>query len=119
MSTQDEDLTQQEREEKLRAAAERKRKMNDAEKWDPAPGEVIQGEYIGKRHTTGFGKKTPVYYVDTWNSGIVSVLGRTMMVMEMDDEDAEPGDLISITFEGEQSAPDAEDDFYSYTVVTA
>jgi hypothetical protein len=119
MNTQDEDLTQQEREEKLRAAAERKRKMNDAEKWDPAPGEVIQGEYIGKRHTTGFGKKTPVYYVDTWNSGIVSVLGRTMMVMEMDDEDAEPGDLISITFEGEQSAADAEDDFYSYTVVTA
>lgn len=119
MSTQDESMSQEDRAAKLKAAANRKAKMNDAEKWDPAPGEMIQGEYIGKRHTTGFGKKTPVYYVDTWNSGVVSVLGRTVMVMEMDDEDAEPGDLISITFEGEKSAPDAEDDFYGYTVVTA
>lgn len=119
MSTQEHDQSQGDRAAELKAAANRKAKMNDAEKWDPAPGEEIQGEYLGKRHTTGFGQKTPVYYVDSWENGVVSVLGRTVMVMEMDDEDAEPGDLISITFEGMQSADDAQDDFYGYTVVTA
>jgi hypothetical protein len=41
------------------------------------------------------------------------------MVAEMRQEDAEPGDIISVTFEGMQNADGAKGEFYSYTVVTA
>lgn len=119
MSTQDEEMTQEDRKAELRAATERKRKMNDAEPWEPAAGEVIEGEYLGERQTVGYGSETPVYYVETWDGDVLSILGRTMMVAEMRQEDAEPGDIISVTFEGMQNADGAKGEFYSYTVVTA
>jgi hypothetical protein len=118
MSEQAEKDTESRRQQ-LKAATDRKQKMNEAEPWEPAEGEVLEGEYLGKRTTSGFGSETPVYYVEDWDGNVHSILGHTMMVAEMQQEDAEPGDLISVTYEGMQNADGAKGEFYAYTVVTA
>lgn len=108
----------EERRERLKNQAERKTKMNKAEQWEPAAGEVLEGEYLGSRVATTQYGEVPVYYVDPFDGDPKSVLGRTSMKMEMDQADPTSGDLIMVTFEGMQTSEDARGEFYAFSVVT-
>ena len=107
------------RRERLRAAAERKRKRNDAQQWDPDPGESIEGEFLGQRVLDNHYGRTPLYFVESFEGDVYSVIGRTALEVEMDRERPGPGDLVSITYEGRKPSEKYDTDFYSYTVVVA
>lgn len=118
MSTQDQSI--EERRQKLQEQAERKQKMNDAHEWSPEPGEVLEGEYLGKRISSheAYGE-TPVYYVEDFSGTVFSLLGRTVLENEMVTQDATPGDLVAVTYEGKRNSDEAVGEFYAYDVVTA
>jgi hypothetical protein len=117
MDTQDHDPS--DRKEKLRKAAERKAKRRDAQQWDHAPGEVLDGTYLGSVTLENDYGRTPLYFVESFDGEVYKVLGRTGLVMEMENEDPEEGDLISITYEGRKPSDTYDTDFYAYSVVVA
>lgn len=107
------------RRKRLRAESERKTKMGKAEKWDPAAGEVIEGEYLGRRiaRDTGFGP-VPVYYVETLDGEVFSLLGRTSMEQEMQQANPTSGDLVLVTYKGRVQMDGGKNDMYAYDVVS-
>jgi hypothetical protein len=118
---QREDESLQARRQRLREAAKRKQKMNGADRWEPAAGEVLEGEYLGSRMATHeqYGS-APVYYVEEFETEqVYKLLGRTVLRNEMQQQVPEPGDLVAITFEGMKNSDDAVGEFYAYDVVTA
>jgi len=119
MSTQEsQDESIEERRQRLKDAAERKQKRNQADQWDPAAGEMLESEYIGSRTAnTDYGAVEVYYFEELGTGDVYSIIGRTSMKMEMDSEAPDEGDLVMVTYEGRKESENYPSDFYSYDVV--
>jgi len=105
--------------EKLDQKAENRKRIEDANQWDPADGEVLEGIVIYQRTLDNEFGTAPLYYIEKRGTDeVVSVLARHAALQQRMDG-VGTGDLVRIEFQGEiEDESVTGGSYYGYDVVS-
>lgn len=112
--------SKEERRKELREKAQQREKAQNAQQWEPAPGEILEGEVIQKRQYVHeqFGE-SPLLYIEDFDGNVYSVLARhKALETSIQEEGVEYGDMVMITYKGEKDR-EGQPSYHDYDVVTA
>jgi hypothetical protein len=96
-------------------ALRRKAALAEVPAWKPEPGETLEAIIVGSRKGQGPFGEQPQMLVQTVEGRMLAVWLTTWLLDRLKEQDAQRGDLLSLTFHGRQRSKRGTE-FNSYTV---